>query len=44
MKKSFLEGIYSQKTINDMQKKIDYLGTNNKYNAITLLNFRIFTS
>ena len=44
MKKSFLEGIYSQKTINDMQKKIDYLGTNNKYNAITLLNLRIFTS
>ena len=34
--------IYSKKQIDKINKKINLLGVNSKYNAITLLNVRLF--
>ena len=36
--------IYRDKTIKDLEKKIKLLGSNNKYNAYTFMNFRLITS
>lgn len=40
----FFEGLYSHKSLEEMKKKIDFLGSDCKYNAVTLLNLRILTS
>jgi len=35
---------YRDKTLNEIEKKIKLLGINSKYNAISFMNFRVFSS
>ena len=35
---------YRDKTLNEIEKRIKLLGINSKYNAISFMNFRVFSS
>lgn len=41
---NMIHKIYSESTINKFQKKINLLGYNNSYDAVTFLNIRLITS
>ena len=44
MDNSFFRSLYSKKSINEIQDKINLMGLTDKYNPISILNLRIFTS
>lgn len=44
MDNSFLRSLYSKKSIKEMQDKINLMGLSEKYNPISILTLRIFTS
>ena len=44
MDNSFFRSLYSKKSIKEMQDKINLMGLTDKYNPISILNLRIFTS
>ena len=44
MENSFFRSLYSKKSINEIQDKINLMGLTDKYNPISILNLRIFTS
>ena len=44
MDNSFFRSLYSKKSINEIQDKINLMGLNDKYNPVSILNLRIFTS
>ena len=41
MDNSFFRSLYSKKSINEIQDKINLMGLNDKYNAIRVLNLRL---
>ena len=44
MDNSFFRSLYSKKSIKEIQDKINLMGLTDKYNPISILNLRIFTS
>ena len=44
MEYSLFKNFYSKKEIEDIEKKINLLGSDVNYNSITILNLRSFTS